>query len=41
MQWRSITKVLIGSLLSDANLIFLDEPLDALDADSKIQSLKF
>ncbi len=31
-----LQKVLIArSLLSDANLIFLDEPLDALDADSK------
>jgi manganese/zinc/iron transport system ATP- binding protein len=31
-----LQKVLIArSLLSDANLIFLDEPLDALDSDSK------
>ena len=31
-----LQKLLIArSLISEANLIFLDEPLDALDADSK------
>ena len=31
-----LQKVLIArSLLSEANMIFLDEPLDALDSDSK------